>query len=175
MTLHLVEVARRFQTSIRPVDRIKHVVDAEGSVTTTQAVVPLIETVDAPVIASTTQVQTGSKVNGIYLKVEATHTSGVGRTNLYMAIFKNAANDLTPPQANAVGGDKKKRFVIHQEMVMLSDDASLGNPRVLFNGVIVIPKGMRRNGPDDKLQMLIRSGNAPTFDWCLQCHYKEFR
>ncbi len=160
--------------AIRPVDRIKHVVDAEGSVSTTQVVVDLIQTVDAPVIANTNECQTGSKVNGIYLKVEATHTSVTGRTNLYMAIFKNASNDLTPPQAKAVGGDKKKKFVIHQEMIMLSDDASLGNPRVLFNGVIAIPKGYRRNGPDDKLQLLLLGGTV-TFDWCMQCHYKEFR
>ncbi len=168
-------MARRFQTALRPITRIKHVVDAEGSVdSTANVVVDLIDSEDHPDRAQTNECETSSKVNGIYLKVEATHTSGTGRTNLYMAIMKNPAAAITVPDPRNIGGDATKKYVIHQEMIMLSDDASLGNPRVLFNGVIAIPKGYKRNGPNDKLQMILRSG-AVTCDWCAQCHYKEFR
>ncbi len=132
---------------------------------------------DAPVLASSNEVETGSKVNGIYLKLEALHASGTGRPNFYMAIFKNAGNNLTATfNPKNVGINDNKRYVIHQEMVMGSGDAGNGLPRVVFNGVIVIPKGFRRMGPADRLQMVLRTGTTGvTFDWCMQCHYKEFR
>ncbi len=172
-------MARRFNSSLRPVHRIKHIVDAEGSVDDTPIVtVPLIETVDAPVLASVTQVETGSKVNGIYLHVEVSHTSGTGRPNIYIIIFKNPGNNLAASGFNPklMGLNDNKRFVIHQEMILMSGDAGNGLPRPIFNGVIVIPKGFRRMGPGDKLIMNIVTGTAGVnADWCLQCHYKEFR
>ncbi len=161
--------------ALRPVHRIKHVIDAEGAITDTQSVVDIIASVDAPVIASTTTCETGSKVNGIYLKVECNRTGGTGRSNTYMAIFKNPAGVLGIPAADAVGGDVKKKYVIHQEMVMLGDLVE-NMPRILFNGVIKIPKGYIRNGPGDKLQLLLKmGGNSVTADFCMQAHYKEFR
>ncbi len=164
--------------ALRPINRIKHVVD--GSATLAAAATfntALIDTVDVPpVIGNTNQVVTGSKVNGIYLKVEVASNEvlDVGAIpNVYMIIFKNVGTNLTAPAANFVGGSDNKRFVIHQEMIMLNNDRG-GNPRVLFNGVIAIPKGYRRNGPDDQLSMSILS---PALDiaLCFQGHYKEFR
>ncbi len=163
--------------ALRPIHRIKHVVDAEGTVDDTPVVVvDLINTVDAPVLANTNNVETGSKVNGVYLKVEVLHTSTVGRPNIYMAIFKNPGNNLSAlgMDPSAIGANDNKRFVIHQEMVMMSGDAGNGLPRVLFNGVIAIPRGLRRFGPADKLQLLLVTGTVAA-DWCMQCHYKEFR
>ncbi len=166
-------------SSLRPVHRIKHVVDAEGTVDDTPNVtVDLIDTVDAPVLTSSNQNETGSKVNGIYLHLEALHASGTGRPNFYMMIMKNPG-DVYNPLTNdpkSMGISVLKRFVIHQEMIMGSGDAGNGLPRVVFNGVIKIPKGYIRNGPEDKLQLIMRTGNAGVvFDWCMQCHYKEFR
>ncbi len=165
--------------ALRPVHRIKHVIDAEGTVDDTPNVlVDLIATVDAPVIASPTQCETGSKVNGIYLKLEALHASGTGRPNMYMIIVKNPAATLNLLNMNpkSIGIESLKKYVIHQEMIMGSGDAGNGLPRVVFNGVIKIPKGYIRNGPTDKLVMVLVTGNAGVvFDWCMQCHYKEFR
>lgn len=162
--------------ALRPIHRIKHVVDTQGNVDTTQSVSDLIVAVDAPVIGTVNQVETGSTVHGIYLKVEASHTSGTGLPNFYMLIYKNPGANLSVSQADAVGGTDEKRFVIHQEMVMLSGDAGNGLPRVVFNGVIKIPKGYKRFGPKDKLQLAIKTGTTNlNADWCQQCHYKEFR
>ncbi len=164
--------------ALRPVHRIKHVIDAEGTVTeTANTVVDLIETKDAPTLAGTNECETGSKVNGIYLKVEVSHTSGTGRPNVYLAVFKNPGNNLSAGiNPTAVGANDNKKFIIHQEMVMGSGDAGNGLPRVLFNGVIAIPKGYRRNGPSDRLQLLLRAkASSITFDFCMQAHYKEFR
>ncbi len=168
----------RFNRSLRPIHRIKHVVDAEGGTTGgTVSVIDLIITVDAPVQANTNQCETGSKVNGFYLRVEVLHSSGVGRSNMYLMIYKNVGNNITGsrPSPDLVGIEANKRYVIHQEMIMMNGDAGNGQPRVLFNGVIKIPKGYIRNGPEDRLQCVLLTKGAVDADFCLQCHYKEFR
>ncbi len=94
---------------------------------------------------------------------------------MYMAVLKNPGNNLVNiPKPNGVGVSDNKRFFIHQEMIMMNGDAGNGQPRVLFNGVIKIPKGMIRNGPNDKLQLQLFTPTVLS-DWCVQCHYKEFR
>ncbi len=168
-------MARRMSMSLRPIQRIKHVIDAEGTLTSTKVTVDLVVASDTPVIGSPTQVITGAKVNGIYLHVEVSHTSGTGRPNVYMSIMKNPGNNLTGPDPSAVGIDDNKKFIIHQEMIMMSGDAGNGLPRPLFNGVIAIPRGYRRFGPNDKLIIQMITKGSVQADFCLQCHYKEFR
>lgn len=124
-------------------------------------------------LANTTEVETGSKVNGIYLKLEAYATQATALSNFYMAIGKNPGNNLTLPNPNVVGISDNKRFIIHQEMVML-EQKSNGNPRTVFNGVIAIPRGYRRFGPDDRLEIIMLSPGVDV-NLCFQCHYKEFR
>ncbi len=128
---------------------------------------------DNPVIANVKEVETGSVINGIYLKVEAVATTAAALANYYIAIFKNPGGNLNPPPPNAVGIDDNKKFVIHQEMVMFQQQAN-SNPRTVFNGVIVIPRGYRRFGPNDTLNLLTLAPGVNTFQ-CVQCHYKEFR
>ncbi len=164
----------RFQNRLRPVNRIKHVIDKQGAVViATVNVTNLIFAVNSPALANTPEVVTGSTVNGIYLRVEINATTSAALPNAYMMIFKNVGGNLTAPAANLVGGSDNKRFVIHQEMVMLQQQDG-SNPRTLFNGVIVIPRGYRRFGPDDRLELHILSPGV-TLNLCLQCHYKEFR
>ncbi len=165
----------RFRHSLHPVQRIKHVVDTEGGVTSTVSVTELIKADDAPVLASTNLVQTGSTVHGIYLHVEVLHDAGAGRPNIYLAIQKNPGNNIANINPSAVGADDNKRYVIHQEMIMMSGDAGNGLPRPLFNGVIKIPKGFSRFGPNDSLRLLLITKGSVTGDFCSQCHYKEFR
>ncbi len=170
---------RRGSMALRPVHRIKHVVDTQfATAVNTPVNITLIFAVDAPVLANTTEVETGSKVNGIYLKLEVSATTSAALANYYLIIFKNPGNNLTIPGANLVGASDNKRFVIHQEMVMLQKEPTAdslgGNPRTVFNGVVVIPRGYRRMGPGDTLSATVLSPGVTT-DSCLQCHYKEFR
>ncbi len=163
--------------SLRPINRIKHVVDVQaGIVLNTTSTTNLISTTDTPELASVAECETGSKVNGIYLKVELSATSGTALNNAYLLIFKNPGGNLSAPAPNAVGTSDNKKYCIHQEMVMLQKfDADVAsNPRILFNGVVVIPRGYRRNGPNDLLQLLVLTPGANA-DLCIQCHYKEFR
>ncbi len=166
----------RRNMSIRPVHRIKHVVDASGTLASaTTLPEDLITTADAPVLANIKEVETGSKVNGVYLKVEvASNETVVGAIpNVYLAVYKNPGSVIAAVDPASVGNDVNKRFVIHQEMIMLNNLKG-GNPRVLFNGVIAIPRGYRRFGPDDKLKMSLRSPSTDIV-FCYQAHFKEFR
>ncbi len=168
----------RRQMAMRPIDRIKHVVDS--SATSGAAGVFTINLAlakDAPVLANTTEVKTGSTINGIYIKIEvaSNEAQDVGAIpNAYLIVFKNPGGNLTMPSPNAVGSSDNKRFIIHQEMVMIENTGKGGNARILFNGVVAIPKGYRRMGPNDIIGVGILS---PALDMavCLQAHYKEFR
>ncbi len=144
-----------------------------GVVLGSPATFDLIATTDTPTLAATNEVETGSTVNGIYLKVEGYATTAGALANFYMMIMKNPGANLTFPNANVVGASDNKKYVIHQEMIMFQKVVN-SNPRTLFNGVIAIPRGYRRNGPGDKLQIQLFSPGVNA-DICFQSHYKEFR
>ncbi len=165
----------RFNPSLRPIHRIKHVVDSQFAVALgVQSDIIVIKTVDAPVLATApNEVETGSKVNGIFLVVECYATSSGALSNAYMMVYKRPAAAITIPNANVVGTSALKKYVIHQEMVMLQRVTN-GNPRTLFKGVIKIPKGYIRNGPLDELRVAIFAPGV-NLDVCLQVHYKEFQ
>ncbi len=164
----------RSRNSIRPVHRIKHVIDNQRSLALgVQQSQILALSVDAPVLANATQVESGCTINGIYLHVKAYSTSSGALTNFYMMVFKNPGGNLTFPNANVVGSDDNKKYVIHQEMVMFQK-VTPSNPRTIFNGVIVIPRGYRRMAINDTISVGILSPGS-TSDVCIQAHYKEFR
>ncbi len=160
---------------LRPVNRIKHVVDKQWSTAAaTVEVTNLAAATDTPTLAANASVETGCTINGIYLRVEVVNTGVTGvLANAYMIITKNPGGNLTMPVPNAVGINDNKRYVIHQEMVMLQmiDNS---NPRTLFNGVVVIPKGYRRFAPNDTLELRVFSPGVE-LNACMQVHYKEFR
>ncbi len=162
--------------AMRPVNRIKHVVDNTGTPAVNTAL-PFIlaDASDTPTIGVTNSVKTGCTINGFYIRLEVAVKTTVADAlaNCYLAIWKNPANNMTAPAINLVGSSDTKRFFIHQEMVMLENQTA-GNARTLFNGVVAVPKGMRRMGPDDQWQAIVL---CPTnlIRACIQCHYKEFR
>ncbi len=133
----------------------------------------VINTVDAPLISNPADVQTGCTVNAIYLVVEVNATSSAALANVYMTVAKNPGGNLTLPLPNVVGINDNKKYVIHQEMVMMQQVTN-SNPRTLFKGVIVIPRGYRRMGPNDLLTVRLSSPGV-NINLCMQCHYKEFR
>ncbi len=128
---------------------------------------------DTPDLAATTEVQTGATVNAVYLKVEAHPKTSAALPNFYLIVFKNPGGNLAAIAPNTVGSNDNKRYVIHQEMVMFQKQND-GNPRTIFNGVISLPRGYRRFGPNDILTCSLLSPGVDT-NICLQCHYKEFR
>ncbi len=132
---------------------------------------------DTPVLANTSGVETGSKINGFYIRVEAASNEAIDLgaiPNFYLMVSKNPGGNVTMPLPNAVGGDDNKRFVIHQEMTMIENKGQGSNARTVFNGVVVVPKGMRRMAPNDVWNV---TTICPALDTavCIQTHYKEFR
>ncbi len=168
---------RRMSSSLHPINRIKHIVDSAQTLGTGAGTLALtlIEAKDAPVIANTAEVQTASKVNGIFLNVQSTtnQESAGAIPTVYIAVYKDAGG-LTPTiDPRTTGDDPNKKFIIHQEMSM-GENSATGTPRTIFKGVIVIPKGMRRFGANDKLILAVRPF-ALNITICSQCIYKEFR
>ena len=160
--------------NLRPVNRIKHVIDKQaGIVLNTVNGTTLAKAVDNPVLANTEECQTGCTINGIYLNVEAYASTSGALANVYLFVAKNPGNNISFPNPNVIGSSDNKRFVIHQEMKMLEQKIS-GNPRTIFNGVIVIPRVYRRMAPDDVIQVNLFAPGVDIFA-CIQCHYKEFR
>ncbi len=166
-------------SAIRPVHRIKHVVDSQTSVAVNTPIpIVLIAGKDAPVLANVTEVETGSKVNGFFISVEgvASESSTTATPNVYVSFYKDNGGAMAAvPNGNAVGASINKKYFIHQEMTMINA-VDGGNPRTLFKGVVIIPKGMRRMSAGDQMvcQLFIPSTGV-AMNICTQTHYKEFR
>lgn len=167
---------RRNQSRLKPVNRIKHVVDSQfATALGAPQDVNLIQSTDTPTLAATNSCKTGSTVNGIYLDVEVISTSETGvLNNAYLTVGKDPGGNIGIINGNVVGSNDNKRYIIHQEMVMLDSESTTHITRTIMKGVIVIPRGYRRNGPNDLLVMRAFTPGG-TAAWCVQCHYKEFR
>lgn len=170
-------VRHRMAMALRPVHRIKHVVDLAQTLAS-GVILPLVvvRALDAPVLANTTEIETGAKCYGIYLKVEVASNEATvagGIPNFYLAVLKDPGGNLAVLDPSTVGANDNKRFVIHQEMAMIQNQIS-SNPRTIFAGVIKIPRGFSRFGINDQLVVYLKS---PVIDVsvCVQCIFKEFR
>ncbi len=133
----------------------------------------LVLTVESPVLANTNEVRNPSTVRGIFLNVQCSATTSAALSNIYLIIFKNPGGNLTVPEPNQVGLNDNKKYVIHQEMTM-TERSTAGNPRVLFKGVVAIPRHLQRFSNNDSLQIVMRSPGTNQ-DVCIQCIYKEYR
>ncbi len=168
---------------LRPVNSLKHIVETNGTISAAVvSATDVINTVSLPVDTVTNNVKVGSTVHSIYLRVEVIGVIAAGGVdNIYMAVYKNPGASITPPNIDAAGTTEKRKYFIHQEMLMLTPFVAAGTsgfPRTLFKGVIKIPRGYKRNGVDDKLQVLLqhRTGEATqTTRFCIECIYKEFQ
>ncbi len=160
---------------LRPVNSEKHIRTQQiGGVLDNQNVLNLAIAVPNPdTTANAEQVQVGSTIIGIYLKVEVSPTTEGALPNFYMAVAKNPGNTFVFPKVNVLGLSDLKKFVIHQEMVMLSN-SSTPIPRTVFAGVIRIPRGYKRMGVNDRIVLLTFAPGVNT-EICYEVIYKEFR
>jgi len=172
---------------LRPVNSLKHVVETNGAVSAAVAsTTDVINTVNDPASASPNQCGIGSTVSSIYLRVEVVgKVSAGGVDNIYMGVYHNPGGSFVAPALDLIGASDRRNMFIHQEMIMLTPQATSGAgggdfrfPRTMFNGVVRIPRGYKRNAVEDKLQVILqhRSGEATqTTEFCIECIYKEFR
>ncbi len=167
----------RSRMAMRPINRVKHVVDISQTVAAAAGATAIIAlATDTSTLANVSGVETGSKINGFYIRFEvaSNEATTAGIPNFYFYLAKNPGGNVSLPAANTVGSSDNKRFVVHQEMTMIENKGAGSNARTVFNGVVVVPKGMRRMAPNDiwTIQTL-----CPVLDTaqCVQVHYKEFR
>ncbi len=170
-----------YRRMIPPVQSLKHVVDTNGAVSAS-----LVSTSDVAVsndapdyVGTTNEVKNGSRISAIFLRVECVlSTPAGGINNVYLAVVKNPSNQLTGVlRPDAVGVEAERKFVIHQEMLMLGNGVDQGSniARTLFKGVVGLGR-YKRMGIKDKIQVLLshRNGEATQqTDFCVQCIYKE--
>jgi len=174
----------RFSARLHPVHSLKHIVDTAtsaipGGVTTT---VILAESKTSPSLSAVTEVNDGSTINAVFLRVEIVHNSGTFTTipRIYMMVFKNPGNNLALPFPGGAGASDAKRYIIHQEMAMITQAASDAGtfPRTLFQGVVKLPPRLKRMGYNDRLQIgysLDVAESTGIINVCTQCIYKEFQ
>ncbi len=165
----------RYRNRLIRVNTLKHVVDTQGGlVAGTQSENILADAVDSPVATSNPQqIEVTSSVASIFLNVQVAATGTAALANVYMFVAKNPGDNVTMPQANAVGISDNRKHVIHQEMIMTEKNTT-AIPRSLFKGVIKIPRHMQRFGVDDSLQLYLLAPGV-NFDFCFQCIYKEIK
>ncbi len=175
-------VFRRFQPSLHPVRSIKHVVDTSGAITgATATITDVVDVVADPPDGTSNACASGSTIHGIFLNVQVTPVIAAGGVDrIYMMVYKNNGANTTPPAVDAVGVSDNRRWVIHQEMLMLQSGITDNSliPRTLFKGVIKFPRNYKRNGIDDKWQVIIGHATGEVTqksNWCIECIYKEFR
>ncbi len=165
---------------LRPINRIKHVVDIQQALpVNTLLPIVIVNSQETPVRANTEECLVGSTVGSFFATVEcvASETSTTATANIYIYFAKIPGNQFAGamPNGNVVGISDLKKYVIHQEMVMINPSDG-GNPRNIFKGVVKIPRGYARNGPDDRINMfMFIPSTGVAVNICAQFHYKEFR
>ncbi len=170
-------VYRRRNSFMRPINSIKHIVDQQGgTVPATKETIVLVNAVDNAVSTTNNQVTASARVSSIYLNVQVQTSAGTSLNNAYMAVYKNPGNQIQAasiPDANQIGTSNIRKQFFHQEMAMTSDSAD-SIPITLFRGVLKVPQRYQRMGLADTINLqLFFPGN--TFDWCVQCIYKEYK
>ncbi len=173
---------------LRPVNSVKHIIETNGAiVAVAQSATPIVSVVNNPDLTTNpADCNVGSKVGSVYLRVEVVGTESAGGVdNIYMAVVKNPGANFVFPPLDQLGVSDLRKYVIHQEMIMLVPQSESGAgggtarfPRTLFKGVIRIPKGYARSGINDRLLVLLqhRTGEVTQqTEFCLECIYKEFQ
>ncbi len=155
------------------INTIKHIVDSEGALTGgAKSVTTIVNSVaQRPDPFVPGNVAFGSKVNAFFLSIfvlGATGSTPVGSINWY--IIKLHAGQ-TAPLPGATGSSEVRNQIFHEEKGLTASGD--GTPMV-FKGVIVVPRGMRRVREGDSFQIQLQSQD-PTVDaqFCIKAIYKE--
>ncbi len=167
----------RRTNSLRPIHSVKHIIDNQGGVAAgIKTVINIATAVDNPVLANRTEVDKGSKVNSLFLNVQVVPSGAATFHNAYFIIYKNPQGHIPAAdisKANQTGVNEFKRQIFHTEMAMLGDDGD-SIPITLFKGVLKVPKIFRTMRMDDEISLQLYTDSG-TFDFCVQCIYKEYQ
>ncbi len=143
----------------------------------------IIQGVDQADLATVDEVTTGSKVNGFYMSFFAISEGGevaneVPLVDWYVikdpgGTFGTTFDATHLPTPGTTGVHQNKRFILHEEKGLAGGgDASTAGVPMIFKGVIVIPRGMRRIAINDRFRIVARSNFATKF--CTKFVYKWY-
>ncbi len=173
----ILVVFRRRSSALRPVNRIKHVLDVEGTLLQSGAVVtvPL-----ATVVAVRTdpinpvEVEVGSTVNGFFLSVFVVGATGapLGTTSVNWLIGKKHSGQSLPAPTT-VGTSDLRNQIVHEEKGLAGSGD--GTP-MAFKGVVGVPRGMRRNRSGDQWELKLSLTASATADavFCVKAIYNSY-
>ncbi len=166
---------RRRQSSARPIQSVKHVVDSGGGLTATASVVTVANTVNslstpfAPV-----EVVLGHTVNAMFVIINIIGSTGApvsGPVDWYIAKGRSGQLSSAFPDPGDTGQSSLRNQIFHEEKgVPGSGD---GTPHV-FKGVIVLPRGFRRMRDGDFVFFKLKMTTGDTGTFCLKSIYKSY-
>ncbi len=183
---------RRFRSnSRRPIQAQKNIVDAQGTLIADaapsgQLLQTIVEGVDNPVITSNPSVQAGSTVSSVYLSLFFATKGNASATNpevvdwyvIYDVAGRMSASgnfgagaDVLPIPNNA-GSSVNKNQILHMEKGLVGDAAD--GSKMVFQGVIRIPRGKQRIGIGTKIQIVAQKQETDKF-FCLKAIYKYYQ
>ncbi len=167
-------VFRRGRKAI--IHSVKHVVDVEGTLTGgSKSVAPLLNTVAVlPSPFNPNVVQTGETVNAMFITVYAIGSAAGGLTGaINWFIWKLHEGQVSvEPTPGSTGDSMVRNQIFHEEKGLSGSED--GTPMV-FKGVIMIPKGMRRMREGDEIRLVLNT-TQPVDDvlFCVKAIYKSF-
>lgn len=167
---------RRFQTSKRPINSNKEIVDAvffivAGGVTTDIDIATAVNDYTGTVGT----VPTGATVNGFYLETSTSNVDNiVGRTDWYICKRNSGLATSFFPVPGATGGNDRRKFIFHESKGIGQGTATTGGGQTTrMREFIKIPRSFRRFGESDV--WTIRVGSSENYSFCLKCIYKVYR
>ncbi len=173
----------------RPVDAIKNVVDVTTVVAaiTNTVISRFVQTVDSPALSQLTAVERGCKINGVYMSLffaldqnqaaaaqlllmdwYVLYDKG-GRLSTGTPTFGDTGADLPIP--GATGAAVNKNSILHEEKGLIGEKND--GSKMVFQGVIKIPRGKQRFTSGDTLVLVGRS-NFDTV-MCFKAIYKWYK
>ncbi len=156
----------------------KHIIDTEGALTAGSTsftpISTVVESLSSPF--NPTEVELGSTINGIFLSIFMLGASGSGLNgSLNWYIVKLRATQTTGsgfPQPGVTGTSDVRSQIFHEEKGLAG--SADGTP-MAFKGVIVIPKGMRRQRQGDQFVLALRNSDVTNdANFCIKAIYKTF-
>ncbi len=179
MVIHMV-FRRRGSRMGTQIHSIKHVVDSQGALAGAGQSVNEIATavVTRSAVFNPAEVEVGETVNGFFISLFVLGATGAGLDGaIDWYISKSRAGQTyggggTFPQPGATGVSSVRNQIFHEEKGLAG---SADGTAMVFKGVIVVPKSMRRMREGDTFTIVIRSLDATNnANFCIKAIYKSF-
>ncbi len=158
---------------MRPINSIKHIVDASGALSSTSsnnAIAVAVPNLD-PDTFSASEVRVGSTINAFFIIVNVIGGATVTGSIDWYLIQQRTGQAASIPTPGATGLSTMRNQIIHEEKGVPGTAA--GTPHI-FKGVIVVPRGIRRVREGDSWRILLKTTNPDTGIFCVKVIYKSF-